>query len=296
MKIFFILLLVGVTLLAKAQTLPQQKVWVSDDRLLYLQTILAYTGDSILVIESMDPARYHNFRGHVLPVRSVSRYTLKTDTLIFKENRMPVARFLIDTGKKGFFILKPMDAAARDVIDRIAPGKGSDKLKFHNLDADYTDTIKFEKILFHSTTCYGPCIPMSIRIDNDKTMKYIRERDPRQHNIPNMSENEKLNALEGSFTGMLSPKLYNSLISILKMSELDKLRANTDRNIDLPTYTLEIWYNHKVWAINSMTMPLAIGPLFNYLMDLPQKIKLERAATDFDVQFTAKPDLGKDNR
>jgi hypothetical protein len=135
---------------------------------------------------------------------------------------------------------------------------------------------------------------MSIQIDADKKVKYIRERNPKQHNIPNMLENEKLTALEGSFTGTLSPKLYNQLVNILKTSELDKLRANTDRNIDVSTLSMEVWYNHKVWAISSMTMPLAIEELSKYLMALPQKMSLTRAAGNLDIQLTAKPELGKD--
>ena len=132
-------------------------------------------------------------------------------------------------------------------------------LIFRSQDKIATDTIRFEKLLFQATNCYGSCPAMIYQIDNSKEFKF---------------EGEKFAIKQGFYKGVIPDKVYSDLLSILAISELDKIENNGTFNIDAPTYTIELHYNNNVKFIKTAFLPLALERLLTFLMALPNKVEL----------------------
>jgi len=135
-------------------------------------------------------------------------------------------------------------------------------LTFRDRNKVYTDSIRFQKILFSSTTCYGICPEMSFTIDSNKQMKF---------------RGGKYAVREGSYNAVLSDQLYAELLRILAISELDKLKDLNQLNIDAPTYILEVYYNGKTKSFKSFRFSYTATELLNYLIELPKKVELGEA-------------------
>lgn len=138
-------------------------------------------------------------------------------------------------------------------------------LTFRDRNKVYTDSIKFQKIHFSSTTCYGFCPELSFEIDSSKQMRF---------------KGGKHAVKEGQYNAVLSDQLYAELLKILAISELDKLKDLNQLNIDAPTYTLEVYYNGKTKFFKSFRFSYIATGLLNYLIELPKKVELREAKSE----------------
>lgn len=143
-------------------------------------------------------------------------------------------------------------------------------LNYRRRNEVYTDTIKFEKLVFHSTGCFGYCPIMTIEIDNKKNLKYI---------------GGQFSHIKGNYSSTLSDSLYAELINILRISELDKLKNNNSKVEDVPVYTIAISYNQKNRLLKSYRLPLVANELLNYLMHITKRVKLNKN-DNLQIKFT----------
>ena len=202
--------------------------------------------------------RFETLHQDIGSFRQAKEYFFKGDTLRLKDN-MDYFDFLIDTSSKKQLKLTPVGINSRLLTNYITLNGTKAELIFWERNEAYTDTIKFEKLLFRSTNCYGHCPAMTIEIDNKNHLKFI---------------GEKYAVKQGYFISTIPDKLFEELIQILRISELDKVKCNTQTNVDAPTYTLEIHYNNKVRYLRSAVMPFITDDLLKYLMTLPAKLTL----------------------
>lgn len=230
-----------------------QKLWVSGS--VYMQA-----DPKVIRFETLHP----DIGNH----RQAKEYFFKGDTLRLHDNKENFD-FLIDTSAKDRLTLTPVGSNSILLTQYITFNNPKREFAFRERNLAYTDTIKFEKLLFRSTNCYGFCPAMTIEIDNKKHLKFIGEK----HAVK-----------QGYFTSTISDKLFAELIQILSISELDKLKCNTQTNVDAPTYTLEIHYNNKVRYFRSAVIPFITDDLLAYLMTLPAKISLT-TSKNFDIKL-----------
>ena len=245
-----------------SQKLSLEKLWASDGN-------LYFTADK-------DAIRFETFYPGHGNIRTAKKYLLVKDTLRlfqndFHYNKSSNADFLITLTKKEEIFLTPIDTNAALLTNLITLTGVKKELRFTGINKVYTDTIRFEKIIFNSTSCYGYCPDMTLRIDNNRQVQFT---------------GGKYAVKQGSFTSGISSALLNELIEILKVCELDKIESNNQTNIDAPTYTMEIHYNKKIKYLKSCMLPFVTGNLLQYLLALPGKLKLVEANNNIDIKFS----------
>lgn len=213
---------------------------------------------------------FYTFQSKSQIYRQAYRYSLIADTL-----RVTAPNF--SSSKYDDFIIKNLST---DQLKLISLNPNSlilaftetpkKTLNFRDRKQVQTDTIAFEKLLFNSTNCFGTCTAMSLQIDKDKQLKFV---------------GGKYAVKDGLYTSTLSNALYNKLLYILSISELDKIETNGDENIDLPTYTLEVHYNNKIKFLKSCILPFATNELLDYLLKIPNQVKF-KPAEKIEIKFS----------
>jgi hypothetical protein len=130
--------------------------------------------------------------------------------------------------------------------------------------------IQFETIKFISTNCYGKCPSLTLQIDKEKKLLFIGRRYAIK---------------QGFYTATLSDSLFQSLIGILKLSELDNLKTWQQQVVDAPEYTLEIHYNNKIKYLKNFFLPAVTQELIQYLLEISKKVDLIETKEPFEISF-----------
>ena len=131
-------------------------------------------------------------------------------------------------------------------------------------------TIQFEKIIYHTTTCFGSCPEIDLEIDSNKKI-YLSVWY--MDGSPTQTSKER----SGEFEGVLSDSLYNELILLLQTCNLKTLYFPDRTGSDAPVTTLIIYFDGKRKYLKSMFPPDIAGGLIGYLYTIPDRQKLERA-------------------
>src|SRR4030095_10925395 len=164
--------------------------------------------------------------------------------------------FIIKERNEDNFRLIPLTQYSRIFAFEQIPQK---ELVFTSQEKVFTDTIRFEKLLFSTTSCYGICPVMTFQIDNSGLLKFKGEQNA---------------VKQGFYQANLSNEILSELFSILGMSELDKVENHGVFNVDASTYTLEVHYNNKVKFIKTAFVPFVLDKLLDFLMIIPGKVEL----------------------
>lgn len=137
---------------------------------------------------------------------------------------------------------------------------------------NFDKSISFEKLIYHTTSCYGSCSTIDLEIDNNKNIFIHRE-----------IFNDKINS--GNFTGTLSEKSYNELIKILQTSNLRLWTFSQKEVHDAPATTLIIYYNGKRKYFKSTSPPAISQPLIDLLYNIGEKTTLIRTDKKRQIEY-----------
>ncbi len=263
------LLMLGFATYSHAQHTDLKKLWVGEKNN-YLSI-----SDSLVHIEH--EYYYKNKTG--ISDRYFRYETIK-DTLRIKEELSKETKlhdFIIQELSDKRLTIKAIDSFSSTIIDFNQPR--SNAFHFSNRESVHTDSIRFEKLLFHSTRCYGMCPVLTLMLDSSKQVEFIG----------------KQNAVkQGFYTAKLSKKLYHELLQILSISELDKLINTEQAYIDAPAHAMEIYYNGKMKYIRATDFPIMGQLLLEYLNAIPKKLELRASEQPFQINFST-PNAEKDN-
>jgi hypothetical protein len=134
----------------------------------------------------------------------------------------------------------------------------------------YDSDLKFDRLYFRSTPCYGSCPSMEFEIDSLGNLKFIGQMNTGKY--------------KGNYYGTLASKQFDILIEILKSSALDYIPENLGGGIDAPDYNLIISYNGKIKTITGgHAYPYFNRPLFDYLLTIFENVKLKKTK---EIEFT----------
>lgn len=125
----------------------------------------------------------------------------------------------------------------------------------------YTD-IKFQKILFKSSQCYGKCPVMELYIDSNGKV-FFTGKENTSHYV-------------GEFTGTLSKRELAKFRSILYRCNVNDLPEKMGLAIDAPIYSIEIFYNNKCKKSNGHEYPYQYEKLIKYMLSIYKHVKLYR--------------------
>jgi hypothetical protein len=247
MKITFTLICFLALRYSFCQTTTLQKLWVGD-------------ADNYMLVDK-DIVRFEyrlNYQGKIRTIQAAYQYKIIADTFrIIQPDSFNSSDhdYLIKAQTEDQITLVPVKKYA---ATNYMSFPVREIYTFQNRNNIYTDSILFEKIVFSSTTCYGNCPEMAFTIDSNRQMKF----------------EGKQNAIkQGLYNAVLSPQLYEELLNILAVSDLDKITDLNQFNIDAATYTLEVYYNGKIKSFKSFCFSYVAYDLFYYLIALPKKVE-----------------------
>jgi hypothetical protein len=212
-----------------------------------------------------DKKVYYNFVGFA---GSKANYSVVNDTLImsdiyhssndnFKKERRENFKFLIRHIDYNRLYLKAIEPNAIKLA-------GNTTYEFLNFKNSYDKDIKFSKIYFLSSTCFGDCPQLGIEIwpNGDYHLK----------------AGEHANPYKGDYTGKLSTAQMDTLNYWLKHSELKKMINWEQGNqvVDAPNYYFAIDFSNtkKKLSITTNEPPFNIIDLVNFMVTSYKKVNL----------------------
>jgi len=142
-------------------------------------------------------------------------------------------------------------------------------------------SVKLERIIFHTSGCFGSCPIFHLEIDNKKNIKLFAEM-VYQKGLPLVSEEDT--AKTGYFKGTVNDTLYTQLDNILQTIGIENLNFNNSTCCDGSIKTIIIYYNGKRKYLKSMFPPERADTLISTLYKICTMNKLIRTKDKFDIE------------
>lgn len=141
-----------------------------------------------------------------------------------------------------------------------------------------TDTsINFEKIIFHTTSCYGNCPIYHLQIDRSQSVLLHAAVDY-------TSIFRRDSTAEGYFKGKLSNLSFDKLLSALATCNLQTLKMNEVLCCDGVVYTIIVYYNGQRKYYKTMTPPQIVNELIKTLNAICREKNLLRINDKFKLE------------
>ena len=129
--------------------------------------------------------------------------------------------------------------------------------------------MQFEKIIFHSSSCYGNgCPEYHLQVDSVKYARLFASY------VPSKKRGEKDTSKTGYFVGMVSDTLYDKLTSIIHQIDFDSLTFKHVNVMDGVTFTIIIYYNGKRKSFWTAYPEENVSKLISVLYEICERNKL----------------------
>lgn len=115
--------------------------------------------------------------------------------------------------------------------------KGKDRLTLKRQELTRDTTLQIEKIVFHTTRCFGTCGTYHMEFDKNGSFKLFAEFI---HNDYNWKGDT---AHHGYYRGKMPGATYDTLIRALQTCNLRTLRMTSQECCDAPLLTIIIYFN-----------------------------------------------------
>ncbi len=139
----------------------------------------------------------------------------------------------------------------------------------------------FEKIIFHTSACYGFCPVYHLEVNAKKEIKLLANEVFELDSV----ENYKLDQKKiGSFYGKLDQKRFTKLNDALRKIGLDQLKFDGQTCCDGSIITIIVYYQGKKKIFRSMFPPQEAQNLISILYEICQKSNLKRAKSKFSIE------------
>jgi hypothetical protein len=141
----------------------------------------------------------------------------------------------------------------------------------------------FDKIIFHTTGCFGSCPTYYLELDQDKKVKLF---------AAHIFKGEPFNIADtGHFAGSADDKTFKVLSTIIDTIGVDTLKFNGSTGSDGSLYTIIIYRNGKRMYLQSMFPPSKASPLIFALYDICTKSELARSTKPFSIERAGFPKI-----
>lgn len=159
LKIIFLILV-----LAFKQTNAQEKeklygTWISKNNDVLVIQGEHYNFNVMSTINEEEQLKIKIFKD---TLRFYSIYTSSKEN--YKVDHLEKYDFKIEKTNPRFLTLKPLDSLSQKFFNT------KESIKFIKQEYNVDKSISFEKIIFHSTRCYGSCPIIALEIDNNKNI------------------------------------------------------------------------------------------------------------------------------
>lgn len=139
----------------------------------------------------------------------------------------------------------------------------------------------FEKIIFHTTGCFGTCPTYHLQLDSNKQIKLFAEtvyKDDKDFPF------EKDTVKTGYFNGVADDSTFTLLDTEIKNIGLDTLEFDGVSCCDGSLVTIIVYYDGKRKFLKSMFPPDRARKLIGILYDICEKSILTRTTQKFEIE------------
>lgn len=191
------------------------------------------------------------------------------------KGRIPIIQYHSDRYR--FKVLSDQD----DVF-KLSPTSRLSKAYFDNWDTivfkskySFIDkNIQWDRIIYHSSRCYGMCPDFSIEIDKAGVIK-----------LTNRGSGENGVNLNDNYIGKLTDTQMERLQRILSLSQLNTVKWAPRLCCDAPKSTIIIFFNQKCVRLHSMWTPVVSWDLVRFLSSQFKNSSLQK----IDITFQYEP-------
>lgn len=134
--------------------------------------------------------------------------------------------------------------------------------------------VDLEKIVFHTSECFGKCPTYHLQVDKDQRVKLYAEQVFKKPG--NIASFEDDTARMGYFTGKASDSSFRKLTGELNKIELDTLEFDKTVCCDGSLITIIVYYNGKRKYLKSMFPPAKADKLISVLYEICHTSALQR--------------------
>jgi len=137
----------------------------------------------------------------------------------------------------------------------------------------------FEKIVFHSSRCFGSCPIINLQVNKDKSILLSKTAAPMKGKLSdNVSKEEEFHY----FRGTLNSELYDQLIS--ELNKIQELKFDGPNCCDAPMKTLIIYQGGKRKAVETMFPPEEAEGLISILYQISKLDNLTEVNEKFEIE------------
>lgn len=142
-------------------------------------------------------------------------------------------------------------------------------------------TTPFEKLIFHTSSCFGTCPVLHLELNADKNFKLYAEGVYFQNTgFPLQPDSSKM----GYFTGVVADTLFTSIINEYNKIGMDTLTFNNVECCDASIITIIAYYKGKRKYLRSMFPPPATRDFISRLYDVCEKNKMTKSNKKFKIE------------
>lgn len=149
--------------------------------------------------------------------------------------------------------------------------------------AQETDTFKFDKIMFHTSACFGTCPSYHMEVRKDRTV-LLQGDSLRFKRMPNID-----NSRVGNFTGTVNETLYNKMLKDLREIGLDTVKFGGPDCCDGAMKTIIVYYNGKRKYLRAMFPPNHANELIGTMHRIYSEGHFERTDQNIKVEYDSIP-------
>ena len=137
-----------------------------------------------------------------------------------------------------------------------------------------------EKIIFHTSVCFGNCPIYHLQVNKDKSLLLYKELSSSDCHPASAKDSLK----SGYYTGVASDSSFNKLTKELQALGLDTLNFNGATCCDGSLKTIIVYYNGKRKLLKSMFPPQSANKLIGTLYEICETSTLQKSAKKFEVE------------
>lgn len=142
--------------------------------------------------------------------------------------------------------------------------------------------LKLEKIIFHTSMCFGTCPTYHLQVDNNKKVKLYAEK---VYKKPiDFGSYDTDTTKSGYFIGEVSDTNFDKLTNQLNVIGLDTLKFDGQDCCDGSLITIIVYYNGKRKYLKSMFPPDKANELISTLFEICETSVLTRTTSKFNIE------------
>lgn len=157
--------------------------------------------------------------------------------------------------------------------------KQKKELTFTRQEYAVDNDIKFEKLMFHTSDCFGTCPTFHLEIDSLKNAKLFIEEIFKKNLEFNIDSSQI-----GYYKGKLNKEDYEELIHLLKTCNLKSLEFNEATCCDGSIISIIVYFNGQRKYLMSMFPPVISNRLINHLYKICKTNSFKKTTEQFEIE------------